>query len=195
MDVNEEQDNIPKEALWVILRKINFTNITNKTHSFEENEITVKRGCEQMNKKEDTTKTLSEDGWKILKEAFEKGLKLSDIFEELNLNSKNIGNYSTYNDDGVEFGEVILANEFETYLINEQGTLLYESNTEYISDFMKKVSSIEAVPEAIAEIIGNMTSRDTGKMVQELKQQYTLRTFCEELKLAGIINDFNEEKL
>lgn len=46
MDVNEEQDNIPKEALWVILRKINFTNITNKTHSFEENEITVKRGCE-----------------------------------------------------------------------------------------------------------------------------------------------------
>lgn len=46
MDVNEEQDNIPKEALWVILRKINFTNINNKTHSFEENEITVKRGCE-----------------------------------------------------------------------------------------------------------------------------------------------------
>lgn len=148
-----------------------------------------------MNKKENTTKTLSEDGWKILKEAFEKGLKLSDIFEKLNLNSKNIGNYSTYNDDGVEFGEVILANEFETYLINEQGTLLYESDTEYISDFMKKVSNIEAVPEAIAEIIGNMTSRDTGKMVQELKQQYTLRTLCEELKLAGIINDFNEEKL
>lgn len=148
-----------------------------------------------MNKKENTEKTLSEDGWKILKEAFEKGLKLSDIFEKLNLNSKNIGNYSTYNDDGVEFGEVILANEFETYLINEQGTLLYESDTEYISDFMKKVSTIEAVPEAIAEIIGNMTSRDTGKIVQELKQQYTLRTLCEELKLTGIINEFNKEKL
>lgn len=46
MDVNEEQDNIPKEALWVILRKMNFTDINNKTYSFEENEITVKRGCE-----------------------------------------------------------------------------------------------------------------------------------------------------
>lgn len=148
-----------------------------------------------MNKKEDTTKTLSEDGWKMLKQAFDKGLRLSDIFEKLNLNSKNIGNYSIYNDDGVEFGEVILANEFETYLINEQGTLLYESDNEYISDFMKKVSAIEAVPEAIAEIIGNMTSRETGEMINELKSSYNLRRLCEELKFEDIIDNFNEEKL
>ena len=148
-----------------------------------------------MNKKEDTTKTLSEDGWKMLKEAFDKGLKLSDVFEKLNLNPKNIGNYSTYNDDGVEFGEIILANEFETYLINEQGTLLYESDTEYINDFMKKVSAIESVPEAIAEIIGNMTSRETGKMINELKSSYNLKRLCEELKFEDIIDNFNEEKL
>lgn len=148
-----------------------------------------------MNKKEDRTKTLSQDGWKMLKEAFEKGLRLSDIFEKLNLNYKNIGNYSTYNDDGVEFGEAILANEFETYLINEQGTLLYESDNEYITDFMKKVSAIESIPEAIAEIIGNMTSRETGEMINELKSSYNLRRLCEELQLADIIDNFNEEKL
>ena len=44
MDVNEEKNDMTKTALWAILRKINFTDINNRTYSFEENEITVKRG-------------------------------------------------------------------------------------------------------------------------------------------------------
>ena len=47
----------------------------------------------------------------------------------------------------------------------------------------------------MAEAISEMTSRETGEMINELKSSYNLRRLCEELKIAGIINDFNEEKL
>ena len=40
-----------------------------------------------------------------------------------------------------------------------------------------------------------LSTRETSNVVENLKRQYGLRKLVEELKLAGIIDSFNEDKI
>lgn len=139
---------------------------------------------------------LSEEDWSKLQLAMDNGLTLAYIYRKLNLDKDNIGDFEEWECNNEEFGEAILGAGFEQYLKDQQEMLIYDTFSEYFSSFLKeKVAEFEYVPMNIAEAISEMTSRETGEMINELKSSYNLRRLCEELKIAGIINDFNEEKL
>ena len=139
---------------------------------------------------------LSEEDWSKLQSAMDNGLTLAHIYRKLNLDKDNIGDFEEWECNNEEFGEAILGAGFEEYLKDQQEILLYDTFSEYFSSFLKeKVAEMESVPVNMAEAIAEMTSRETGEMINELKSSYNLRRLCEELKIAGIINDFNEEKL
>lgn len=139
---------------------------------------------------------LSEEDWSKLQSAINNGLTLAHIYRKLNLDKNNIGDFEEWECNNEEFGEAILGAGFEQYLKDQQEMIIYDTFSEYFSSFLKeKVAEFESVPIIMAETIGEMTSRETGEMISELKSSYNLRRLCEELKIAGIINDFNEEKL
>ena len=139
---------------------------------------------------------LSEEDWSKLQSAINNGLTLAHIYRKLNLDKDNIGDFEEWECNNEEFGEAILSAGFEEYMKDQQEILLYDTFSEYFSSFLKeKVAEFESVPVNMAEAIGEMTSRETGEMINELKSSYNLRRLCEELKIAGIINEFNEEKL
>lgn len=139
---------------------------------------------------------LSEEDWSKLQSAMDNGITLAHIYRKLNLDKDNIGDFEEWECNNEEFGEAILGAGFEQYLKDQQEMIIYDTFSEYFSSFLKeKVAEFEPVPMNIAEAISEMTSRETGEMINELKSSYNLRRLCEELKIAGIINDFNEEKL
>lgn len=139
---------------------------------------------------------LSEEDWSKLQSAMDNGLTLAHIYRKLNLDKDNIGDFEEWECNNEEFGEAILDAGFEEYLKDQQEMIIYDTFSEYFSSFLKeKVAEFESVPVNMAEAIGEMTSRETGEMINELKSSYNLRRLCEELKIAGIINEFNEEKL
>lgn len=139
---------------------------------------------------------LSEEDWDKLQLAIDNGLTLAHIYRKINLNKDNIGDFEEWECNDEEFGEAILGAGFEQYLKDQQEMIIYDTFSEYFSSFLKeKVAEFESVPMNMAEAISEMTSRETGEMINELKSSYNLRRLCEELKIAGIINDFNEEKL
>lgn len=139
---------------------------------------------------------LSEEDWSKLQSAINNGLTLAHIYRKLNLDKDNIGDFEEWECNNEEFGKAILGAGFEEYLKDQQEMIIYDTFSEYFSSFLKeKVAEFESVPVNMAEAIGEMTSRETGEMINELKSSYNLRRLCEELKIAGIINEFNEEKL
>lgn len=146
-------------------------------------------------------KLLSEDEWERLDTAFMNGLTLSAIFEKLQLDEEAIGELSAYG-DMTEFGESIVDAGIGGYMKDECGTILYTPCEMTIGEALEEAKNLKNgklgygdLEYEVAELIMGLSTRETSNVVENLKRQYGLRTLMEELKLAGIIDSFNEDKI
>lgn len=146
-------------------------------------------------------KLLSEDEWERLETAFMNGLTLSAIFEKLQLDEEAIGELSAYG-DMTEFGESIVDAGIGEYMKEEQGTILYTPCEMTIKEALDEAKNLKNgklgygdLEYEVAELIMGLSTRETSNVVENLKRQYGLRKLVEELKLAGIIDSFNEDKI
>jgi hypothetical protein len=146
-------------------------------------------------------KLLSEDEWERLDTAFMNGLTLSAIFEKLQLDEEAIGELSAYG-DMTEFGESIVDAGIGGYMKDECGTILYTPCEMTIGEALEEAKNLKNgklgygdLEYEVAELIMGLSTRETSNVVENLKRQYGLRTLVEELKLAGIIDSFNEDKI
>lgn len=146
-------------------------------------------------------KLLSEDEWERLETAFMNGLTLSAIFEKLQLDEESIGELSAYG-DMTEFGESIVDAGIGGYMKDEYGTILYTPCEMTIGEALEEAKNLKNgklgygdLEYEVAELIMGLSTRETSNVVENLKRQYGLRKLVEELKLAGIINSFNEDKI
>lgn len=150
---------------------------------------------------EQRIKLLSEDEWERLDTAFMNGLTLSAIFEKLQLDEEAIGELSAYG-DMTEFGESIVDAGIGGYMKDECGTILYTPCEMTIGEALEEAKNLKNgklgygdLEYEVAELIMGLSTRETSNVVENLKRQYGLRTLVEELKLAGIIDSFNEDKI
>lgn len=146
-------------------------------------------------------KLLSEDEWERLETAFMNGLTLSAIFEKLQLDEEAIGELSAYG-DMTEFGESIVDAGIGEYMKDECGTILYTPCEMTIGEALEEAKNLKNgklgygdLEYEVAELIMGLSTRETANVVENLKRQYGLRKLVEELKLAGIIDSFNEDKI
>lgn len=146
-------------------------------------------------------KLLSEDEWERLDTAFMNGLTLSAIFEKLQLDEEAIGELSAYG-DMTEFGESIVDAGIGGYMKDECGTILYTPCEMTIGEALEEAKNLKNgklgygdLEYEVAELIMGLSTRETSNVVENLKRQYGLRTLVEELKLAGIIDSVNEDKI
>lgn len=150
---------------------------------------------------EQRIKLLKEDEWERLDTAFMNGLTFSAIFEKLQLDEEAIGELSAYG-DMTEFGESIVDAGIGGYMKDECGTILYTPCEMTIKEALDEAKNLENgklgygdLEYEVAELIMGLSTRETSNVVENLKRQYGLRTLVEELKLAGIIDSFNEDKI
>lgn len=150
---------------------------------------------------EQRIKLLSEDEWERLGTAFMNGLTLSAIFEKLQLDEEAIGELPAYG-DMTEFGESIADAGIGGYMKDECGTILYTPCEMTIGEALEEAENLKNgklgygdLEYEVAELIMGLSARETSNVVENLKRQYGLRTLVEELKLAGIIDSFNEDKI
>lgn len=146
-------------------------------------------------------KLLKEDEWERLETAFMNGLTLSAIFEKLQLDEEAIGEMSAYG-DMTEFGESIVDAGIGGYMKDECGTILYNPCEMTIKEALDEAKNLKNgklgyrdLEYEVAELIMGLSTRETSNIVENLKRQYGLRKLVEELKLAGIIDSFNEDKI
>lgn len=146
-------------------------------------------------------KLLSENEWERLETAFMNGLTLSAIFEKLQLDEEAIGELSAYG-DMTEFGESIVDAGIGGYMKDECGTILYTPCEMTIGEALEEAKNLKNgklgygdLEYEVAELIMGLSTRETSNVVENLKRQYGLRKLVEELKLAGIIDSFNEDKI
>lgn len=144
---------------------------------------------------------LKEDEWERLETAFMNGLTLSAIFEKLQLDEEAIGELSAYG-DMTEFGESIVDAGIGGYMKDECGTILYTPCEMTIGEALEEAKNLKngklgygGLEYEVAELIMGLSARETSDVVENLKRQYGLRKLAEELKLAGIIDSFNEDKI
>ena len=150
---------------------------------------------------EQRIKLLKEDEWERLETAFMNGLTLSAIFEKLQLDEEAIGELSAYG-DMTEFGESIVDAGIGGYMKDECGTILYTPCEMTIGEALDEAKNLKNgklgygdLEYEVAELIMGLSTRETSNVVENLKHQYGLRKLVEELKLAGIIDSFNEDKI
>lgn len=150
---------------------------------------------------EQRIKLLKEDEWERLETAFMNGLTLSAIFEKLQLDEEAIGELSSYG-DMTEFGESIVDAGIGRYMKDECGTILYTPCEMTIGEALEEAKNLKNgklgygdLEYEVAELIMGLSTRETSNVVENLKRQYGLRKLVEELKLAGIIDSFNEDKI
>lgn len=146
-------------------------------------------------------KLLSEDEWERLETAFMNGLTLSAIFEKLQLGEEAIGNLWAFG-DMTDFGESIVDAGIGGYMKDECGTILYTPCEMTIGEALEEAKNLKNgklgygdLEYEVAELIMGLSTRETSNVVENLKRQYGLRKLVEELKLAGIIDSFNEDKI
>ena len=150
---------------------------------------------------EDRIKLLNEDKWERLETAFINGLTFSAIFEKLQLDEEAIGNLWAFG-DMTDFGESIVDAGIGGYIKDECGTILYTPCEMTIGEALEEAKNLKNgklgygdLEYEVAELIMGLSTRETSNVVENLKRQYGLRTLVEELKLAGIIDSFNEDKI
>lgn len=146
-------------------------------------------------------KLLKKDEWERLDTAFMNGLTFSAIFEKLELDEEAIGELSAFG-DMTEFGESIIDAGIGEYMKKEQGTILYTPCEMTIKEALDEAKNLKNgklgygdLEYEVAELIMGLSTRETSNVVENLKRQYGLRKLVEELKLAGIIDSFNEDKI
>lgn len=150
---------------------------------------------------EDRIKLLDEDEWERLGTAFMNGLTFSAIFEKLELDEEAIGDLWAFG-DMTDFGESIVDAGIIGYMKDECGTIQYTPSEMTIGEALDEAKNLKNgklgygdLEYEVAELIMGLSTRETSNVVENLKRQYGLRKLVEELKLAGIIDSFNEDKI
>ena len=150
---------------------------------------------------EDRIKLLDEDEWERLETAFMNGLTFSAIFEKLELDEEAIGDLWAFG-NMTDFGESIVDAGIIGYMKDECGTIQYTPSEMTIGEALEEAKNLKNgklgygdLEYEVAELIMGLSTRETSNVVENLKRQYGLRKLVEELKLAGIIDSFNEDKI
>lgn len=150
---------------------------------------------------EDRIKLLDEDEWERLETAFMNGLTFSAIFEKLELDEEAIGDLWAFG-DMTDFGESIVDAGIIGYMKDECGTIQYTPSEMTIKEALDEAKNLKNgklgygdLEYEVAELIMGLSTRETSNVVENMKRQYGLRKLVEELKLAGIIDSFNEDKI